>query len=267
MHTSRICSFATAMALSAGLSQMHALESELQLGPQDARLSAGLLDKHLVEGALRSDDVALGGLARGRYENIGLGIRSVLAIGDDDQRDVDHGDLLEVDLWADYLITIPDYAQIIPRYRTSFFPYDDDADEPHWLGVDGWYLLPYEGLEVGASIEADLVGDWGWLGEIGARQLVQDVDTSLDLRFWQLIGIASADFHEQTTGAASGGFTTLELGAQASAPLPWEATWVHLRLETHWWLESGRPRSPRRQRRACPQRWHRLPPYLVVTVA
>lgn len=224
------------LALTGG--QLAAVETELQLGPDMSRGNTELRDSYLHEGAVLSDDVAWTGTGEVRFSNVGIEITGVLAIGDDDRRDVDSLDLLEVEFRLDYLLEIEDFGHVIPHYQTSFFPYRDDVDEPHWLGVDAWYLVPYEGLEAGASIDVDAGGEWGWFTELGLRQFVQYADSSLDLRFWQVIGYGDSDFHRYTTGVDESGFTTLELGGLATVSLPWDNTWASVRLEAHWWLES-----------------------------
>ena len=154
-------------------SSLAAMDTELRLGPKEFVVGGELMNEYIDQGSLRHDDVPGRFYMRGRYANIGFELDTVFAISEDDRTGNDPLEIVETDLRLDYLVTLPERAQIIPFLENETYPNFSRPHEALWLGVDGWYLLPYEGVEVGGSLAVDLTGDVGWRGSIGARQLFQ----------------------------------------------------------------------------------------------
>lgn len=227
----------TVLAALTASTALVAVEPELRLGSDSAVVTSEILSQYVHDGALRSKATTWRNHGRVRYLGLGLQADLYATLEEDRRRELDTGDLVETRLRADYLIELPGLAQIMPTLRYQYFPaWEDefDVDEPLWLGVEGWYLLPFEGLEVGGSIDYDLLDEHGWFAEIGARQLAQIAP--LDLQSWQLIGLGDGDYHAFTAGNDDSGLGALQLGGLATLPLPWNDTYATLRAEYSYWL-------------------------------
>lgn len=212
-----------------------AVEQQLQLGPDVYTIRGGIYSQHIDKGGQRSEKATLHALAGIRYMNIGLQGEGWLALQDDDDRNVDAGDNTEIRLRLDYLLEEESYFQILPFLETSFYPsLPSDVEEPMWLGVDAWYLLPWEGVEAGGSLQFDLDDNYGVYGSFAMREFYQN--SPFDLMAWQALNWGDGDFHEAWTGSDDFGLTTLELGVEVTLPMPWENTWVSLSGEGHIWL-------------------------------
>jgi hypothetical protein len=232
MSHSAICCTA-AMLVAAALP---AVEPELRIGPNEVVYDSEFLSQYVDEGAVRADATTWRNSIRGRYFDLGIEAEVYLLMEDDERRDVDAGEIVEAEIRLDYLLEIEGYAQVLPYLRYQYFPpFDDQVDEPLWLGVEGWYLLPVEGVEMGGSLAVDAAGEHGWYGDFGFRQIFQQAP--LDLTAWQLLSFGGEDYHEFTSGADERGLGALRLGALLTLPLPWNGTWATLRTELSTWLD------------------------------
>ncbi len=211
------------------------VEQNLQLGPDYLTLRGGFLSQQIDKGGARSTEPVIYALAGGRFNNFGLTGEGWIAMADDDDRAVEAGDNTEIRLRLDYLFEKEEFFQVIPHLEMSMYPsLPSSVEEPTWFGFDVWYLLPWEGLEVGGSIDFDVNDEYGMYGSIGLREFYQN--SPFDLFAWQVINFGDGDFHSAWTGHDDPGLTTLELGVELTLPLPWEKTWINLSGEYHYWI-------------------------------
>ncbi len=230
------------------------LNPELQKGPDDFIFTGELLNKDYDQGRIDNNNVTAHGGITGRFFDVGVHLDGYLAVGGDNNLtpSVKSGETTRIDLGADYLIEMKDQFQIIPHYQFETYPnlpnipYKDDQ---HWFGIDGWYLLPWPGLEVGTGFDYNPFynsdsnayrGNGGLSGHdfrwsVGGRQFLQH--SPLDLTFWELINLGNASYKEFVVGDSKTGFTTLDLGVKYTAPFYLNEIWTVVRLEAHFWLE------------------------------
>jgi len=215
----------------------HAVETELRIGPEEWLLDTEFLNQYVDKGAVRIDGTAWRGRGRGRYFGFGLELETFLAIEDDDARDYEHFEPVELRLRADYVAEFEGYGQLIPYIETSYYPPDsfDNVEEPVWVGVEGWYMLPFEGLEAGGSLNVDAAGEHGFFVDAGMRELIQVAP--LDFQAWQTINFGDDDFHQFTSGNDDSGFGVLSIGQLTTLALPWDGSFATLRTELYAWLE------------------------------
>jgi hypothetical protein len=246
------------------ISAATAVETELQTGPDMFRVGAELVNKHYDQGLIRNDNVTAVGHLDARFWDIGVHSDWYLAINGDRERDISAGETTQINLGVDYLIEIPRYFQIIPHYEFTAYPNWVDVpykDDQHWLGVDGWYLLPWDGLEVGASFDYNPfynaekdeylarggAGGHALRGALAARQMYQNAP--LDLTFYQVLNFGNGEYKRFLVGDEDEGLTTLDLGVLYVSPFYLENLWVTARLEAHFWLESDDRRALQAQNR------------------
>jgi hypothetical protein len=160
----------------------------------------------------------------------------------------------QLTLGVDYLIEMQDVFQILPHYEFVTYPNWREAPykaDQHWLGVDAWYLLPIQGMEVGASVDYnpiynsrrdDNTGSGGGHGHdirsaIAARQMIQDAP--MDVTFYQVLNFGSSSYKMSFFGMDDeAGVTTLDLGLRYVTPFFINEFWITARLEGHFWLEN-----------------------------
>lgn len=242
------------------LGQAAAVDHELRLGPNEFTAEINILNKQIDQGATRLDAITAHAEVSARFYGFGVTLDGWMAIDDDEFRDIGVGEITELRARVDYLIEIPDVIQILPHYETSYYPATGNSatgdglqrqrildvldpfrterwgDEPHWLGVDAWLMLPWEGFEVGGSFDFDVAKNAGWRGAVGARQFVQI--GNLDLAFHEVLNFGNTRYHDFLIGSNARGLTTIEAGMVATLPLPWEYLYVTANLGGHWWLQS-----------------------------
>ncbi len=216
-----------------------AVEPTLEKGPDDWHGSFKFLSQQVDDGAQRFDDLTAQTSFSGRFANVGLQVDTWTSFDTDKATNVDFGEFTELRLRLDYLVELDDVGlQIIPHLQTSSYPEISNADEPQWFGVDAWYMLPVEGIEIGASFDTDLDDHHGSFFSVGVREFFQD--DGFDLVAWQSLNAGSEDYHAYLGGDPdTSGFTTLELGFEALMPLPWQGLWMSGGIEGHWWLDSN----------------------------
>ena len=214
-----------------------AVETQLQTAMDSWTLRGGFISEQVDRGGTRSSEPVAYGLASIRYANVGFQGEMWLALQDDDDRSVDAGDNTEMRFRLDYLFEKQDFYQIIPHLEQSYYPsLPSSVDEPLWLGVDFWYLLPWEGIEAGGSLDIDLDDNYGVYGSIGLREMYQN--SPVDVLAWQVLNFGDEDFHEAWTGSDSAGLTTLELGVDVTLPMPWVNSFITFTAEAHTWIMS-----------------------------
>lgn len=255
----------TTCALGMLASGVSAVEPRLRLGPHEATAEVGIVSKHVDNGVTRIDEPSGYASLSARVFNIGLSADAFVALADDGGPDIQGGEVGHIRARVDYLIEIPGVLQIMPHYETSTFPATGKSftgqgnqrrvaiesinpfnrrtrvANPHYVGVDAWYLLPWEGMEVGGGISYDIAEKVGWKAAVGARQFIQ-IGT-LDLAFYELVNFSDSDHRDWTIGVQRSGISTAEAGVTATLPLPFEYLYVSFHLSGHYWLDSTSRRA------------------------
>jgi hypothetical protein len=245
---------ATACIATLTIGSAAAVETELQLGPDDFRLGAEVVNKHYDQGVIRNENPTVIGHLDGRWFDVGLHVDWYLAANGDDSQpvDVSAGETTQINVGIDYLIEMQDVFQIIPHYQFITYPNLPDVpwkDDQHWIGVDGWYLLPWPGIEVGGGFDynpfynADIDAYRGGGGlsshalraGFGARQFYQNAP--LDIAFFEILNVGNGEYKQFLNGSDEAGFTTLDLGMRYLTPFFIDKLWMTARLEAHFWLE------------------------------
>ncbi len=222
-----------------------ALDHDLAVAERtEVNVGVELLNKHWSNGVIRHDDVTANGFAKLRWYDIGLKLDGFMALAGNDQVDPEVSALETTELTAriDYLLEIEDLFQFLPFVEFTTYP-DVTLKAPfHWIGAEVWWLTPLQGVEIGTSAQYNLMDereddldDNHWVFDVGSRQFYQDAP--LDLQFWQVLEMANRSYHQATIGTDRQGATTLNLGAKATLPLPYEEMWAFLKLEGYWYLD------------------------------
>jgi hypothetical protein len=231
MLSTRLWALTTLCAIAISLP---ALDPHLRLDRDQWEVDLGADSQHVDSGRIVSSRPAASLSTVGSLERVGIRGDFWLALSEDEERGVEAGDFIEARLSADLLLEDPDYWQIIPHYRGTFYPYDNDIDNPQWVGVDGWYLLPLQGAEIGASLQIDSTGDNGWRVSAGGRQFWQFAP--FDFRTWQILRGGDDEYNQWVAGNDDNGISTLDLGWETTIPMPYEYWWAFLTAEAFVWL-------------------------------
>ena len=230
-----------------------AVETELQLGPDDLRIGAELVNKHYDQGVIRNDNVTAIGHLDWRFWDVGVHGDWYMAVNGDKTADISAGETTQVNLGVDYLFEMEDIFQIIPHYEFITYPNWVDVpykDDQHWLGVDAWYLLPWPGIEVGGGIDYNPFyngetdeykarggsGGHALRGALAARQFYQNAP--LDIAFYEVLNFGNGEYKKFLVGDEDEGLTTLDIGIRYVAPFFLDQLWMTARLEAHFWLEA-----------------------------
>lgn len=230
-----------------------ALETELQLGPDDLRIGAELVNLHYDQGVVRNENVTAIGHLDWRIWDIGVHADWYMAANSDSANDITTGETTQINLGIDYLFEMQDVFQIIPN--VEFITYPDWVEQPYkndqiWVGVDGWYLLPWPGFEVGAGFDYNPFyngedqeyrvrggsGGHALRAAIAARQFIQNAP--LDIAFYEVLNFGNGEYKRFLIGDEDEGLTTLDLGVRYVAPFFLDQLWMTARLEAHFWLEN-----------------------------
>jgi hypothetical protein len=232
-----------------------ALDTDLAIAGRDTVIIGDeLMNKHWSEGRVRVDDVSNHAYGDLRFYDVGLHVDGVMALAGDDTPapGLDNDDKIssfettEVTLKLDYLLEVENIVQILPYLETTVYPNVNGRTPFNWIGTEAWFMLPLEGIELGGSAQYNLTdqtdtantsgGHHHWLFTVGAREFWQDAP--LDLMLWQTVDLASRSYHRDTVGSDQQGITTVNLGAKATLPLPYEEMWAFLKVEGHWYVTS-----------------------------
>jgi hypothetical protein len=141
--------------------------------------------------------------------------------------------------------TIP-LLQIIPRFTYVTYPAQRDVwavgndnymkDRQRWVGLDVWYALPIEGVEVGGGFENALSTAWyAFRAGLGSRQFVQY--NAVDIATWQLINMADRQYRQVALGESQSGFNTAVIGGRATVPMFVEDVFGFVEVEASYWLD------------------------------
>lgn len=246
-----------------------AVDPEQQKGNEDLVLRAGLLSKVLDQGRVRQDDSAahVGFLGRtlfgqevpGLKMGLGLQLDAYFAAGEDQARRPKNnpGEVVQFNAKASYLIEVLNgddipLFQIIPHYEFVTYPNVAIRDNylkwrQHWVGTDFWWMTPLEGLEIGGGADFNVRSEARMFrAAFGAREFYQDAP--FDLAAWQLVNFGNREYKRYFAGSGlpapapalvdRGGFTTLNMGAKVTLPLPWNDFWLYTQADWVYWLET-----------------------------
>lgn len=267
-----VLSVASLASLSVAI--LPAMEIEQAIA-DDFFIGADLQSKQYDQGIVRNDDAVLHERLGARYWDIGLTLDAWQVLGEDlalprtttrgnvPQR-ASNGETTQFNARLDYLIELKNYFQLLPFVEWVAYPNIPDVplkDDQWYIGLDGWYMTPLTGVELGGSIsydpfydvKANVHGAGGWSsnhllrGSFGAREFYQRAP--IDLTFWQMFNFGNENYNRMVNGGDNAdpgylsdnndtGFNLLDIGAQAFIPLPWKEWWLTMKLEGHFWLEN-----------------------------
>lgn len=246
-----------------------AIDPEQQRGNEDLVLRAELLSKVLDQGIVRHDDSAahIGALGRtlfgqevpGLRMGLGLQLDAYVALGEDQARVPKNnpGEVVQFNAKASYLLEVLNgddipLFQLIPHYEFITYPnvairHNYLKWRQHWVGTDFWWMTPLEGFEVGGGADFNVRQEARMFrAAVGMREFYQDAP--FDLTAWQLVNFGNREYKRYYAGSGQpapapalvdrGGFTTFDIGAKVTMPLPWNEMWTYTQADWVYWLES-----------------------------
>jgi hypothetical protein len=200
-----------------------------------------------------ADDSALYLAGQARAYGLGIALETDWAVGQstDYSRPGNRnnpGELLRTEVKIDWVLEMRDprdanipLLQIIPHFNYITYPNQAPIGDSYlkyrqrWLGVDAWWALPVEGVELGGGVEYNVSEAFrAKRGGIGARELLHY--NAVELSGWQLVNLASADYRNLIGGADSVGVTTAVLGGRATVPMFVADVYGFVELEGSYWL-------------------------------
>jgi hypothetical protein len=220
----------------------------------DAALASKLTDDYRVV----ADDTVLGVDAQFRSYGLGIALFTDWAVGQSTDYTrpggkTNPGELLRTEIRVDWALEIRDprdasipLLQIIPHLNYVTYPNQRDVytadydnwlkDRQRWLGVDLWWALPVEGVELGAGVEQNLSSEWrATRAGLGGREFIQY--NAVDLAFWQLINFADAEYRDVIGGEDKSGVTTVVAGGRGTVPMFGEGLFGYVEIEMSYWLD------------------------------
>jgi hypothetical protein len=247
-----------------------ALDHEFAYAPLAVGAAAGATPEYFVgvDAALQSkvtddyrviaDDTSLALDAQFRGHGLGIALFTDWAVGQstDTTRPnskYNPGELLRTEIRVDWALEIRDprdasipLLQIIPHLNYVTYPSQRDVytptydnwlkDRQRWLGVDLWWALPIEGVELGAGFEQNISTEWrATRAGLGGREFVQY--NSVDLAFWQLVNFGDSEYRDVIGGEDSSGMTTVVAGGRATMPMFAENFFGFVELEMSYWMD------------------------------
>ena len=232
------------------LAPLAAIDVTPVYGPDDVRVGMEALSKQLYDGKLLLDDAVARVYGSARYYGVGFSADGYLALGSDDTtqgRDVNPLESTQVNARLDYLFEYTDEQevpifQIIPKLTWTTMPNqpsswnDDYKNNLLWLGAEAWYMLPWEGLEVGGSFEVNTPDGFNYVrGAIGAREFFQQY-SPFDLFFWQTLNFSDGQYNKIQSGSDEAGLTFLDIGGKITYPMPFQQTWMYVKADIQMWV-------------------------------
>ena len=220
----------------------------------DTALKSKLTDDYRVV----NDDTVLGVDAQFRAMGLGIALNTDWGIGQgtDYSRPgskTSPGELLRTEIKLDYVIEIRDprdssvpLLQIIPRFDYITYPNQRDVftatydnylkDRQHWLGVDVWWAMPIEGMELGGGVDYNMSNTFAAVrGGLGAREFIQY--NSVDLAFWQILTLGDADYRNIIGGEDKMGANAVAAGGRATLPMFAEDVFGFVEIEASYWID------------------------------
>lgn len=247
-----------------------ALDHEFAYAPMAVGSAAGTTPEYYVgvDAALQSkvtddyrviaDDTALALDAQFRAYGLGVALFTDWAVGQSTDytrpgNKFNPGELLRTEIRLDWALEIRDprdasipLLQIIPHLNYVTYPSQRDVytadydnwlkDRQRWLGVDLWWALPVEGVELGAGVEQNLSTEWrATRAGLGGREFIQY--NAVDLAFWQLLNFADAEYRDVVGGEDKSGVTTVVAGGRATIPMFGQDIYGFVEVEASYWLD------------------------------
>lgn len=247
-----------------------ALEHELAYAPLVLGAAPGGTEYHVgVDAMLKSkvtddyrvvaDDTALGLNAGFRAYGLGVAIETDWALGQstDFSRPGDRtnpGEMLRFSTVIDWVLELRDprdasipLLQIIPRFTYITYPNQRDVfapdydnylkDRQRWLGLDLWWALPVEGVELGIGAEHNISTEWrAFRGGLGGREFVQY--NAIDMAFWQQLTFGDREYRRVVGGEDKTGFNSFVVGGRATVPAFVQQVFAFCQVEASYWLDS-----------------------------
>ncbi|MBA3710509.1 MAG: hypothetical protein H0W83_17020 [Planctomycetes bacterium] len=234
------------------------VDPEQQRGPDDFVLKTDFLSKQVDRGVVRNDDTVGHLSATGRWgfidspgtkQGLGAHFDAFFALGEDQSQNPKTSpfECTELNFKVDYLYEALDASdtplfQIIPHYEFVTYPNVNEKQNylkyrQNWAGIDAWYMLPWEGIEIGGGTDWNLNSDAHlFAAAVGAREFYQDAP--FDLATWQLINFGNRAY-KKYFGATNdkSGFTTLDIGGKVTLPLPWNEFWTYFQAQAIYWVD------------------------------
>jgi hypothetical protein len=262
VHSFRLTSLTLALIAGVAGSASAAVSNvdpEQQRGPDDLVLKVGLLSKLVDQGVVRNDDATAQLHFTGRIgtfdtpgtrQGVGIHLDGFFAVGEDTNiiPSTAPGECIQVNAKVDYLYEVLDSQDIpmfefIPHYEFITYPNVNETQNylkfrQNWVGIDGWYMLPWEGIEVGGGADWNINDEARMFrGAVGAREFYQDAP--FDLSAWQLVNFGNRVFKRYYAAGSTdkSGFTTVDVGGKITLPLPWEEVWTYLQAEAIYWVD------------------------------
>lgn len=247
-----------------------ALEHELAFAPLVVGAAPGsTAEQHVgVDAALKSkltddyrvvaDDTTFGLDAGFRAYGIGVKLETDWALGQSTDYSrpgdrTDPGEMLRLATVIDWAIEIRDprdasipLLQIIPRFTYITYPNQKDVfapdydnylkDRQRWLGVDLWWALPVEGVELGIGAEHNISTEWrAFRGGLGGREFVQY--NAIDMSFWQLLNFGDREYRKVIGGEDKSGMNAAVIGGRATVPAFVQEVFAFCQVEASYWLD------------------------------
>lgn len=221
-------------------------------------IESAIESKVLDDNRVIQDDAALGLKGVFRAYGFGLTVDTDWALGQAPDysrpgKNTNPGELMRAAVTLDWALELRDprkpaipLLQVIPHFSMVTYPNQVDIytssydnflkDKQRWLGVDLWWMLPVEGVELGAGIEQNLSTSWrACRGEIGAREFYQT--SAIDFSFWQKIGFGDSEYREAVAGRDKSGFNAVQVGSRATMPFFLKGLDSFAEIDISYWLD------------------------------
>ncbi|GDY11601.1 hypothetical protein LBMAG53_04790 [Planctomycetota bacterium] len=240
-----------ALALSlAAFVGLAAVETEQQTGPNDARVSFELNNKHYDQGVIWVDDVTSHYQVLGRLYGFGITLDGWTAIGEDTTAKpakVAGLETTELKIRVDYLLEVPfaegvPMLQVLPHYEGILYPNQRPSsinNDQQYVGVDGWFqppILGFEGFEFGGGVDFNVDRKLrSFRGAIGARQFLQAAP--VDIALHELVTFGNAAYWRNLSGIESKQVGVLDIGGKLTMPLAWREWWAYVKVSGYYWLD------------------------------
>lgn len=226
--------------------------------PYYVGIETAVESKVLDDNRVVQDDAAIGLKGTFRAYGFGLTLDTDWALGQAPDysrpgKTTNPGELVRTALTLDWALEIRDprqpkvpLLQLIPHFTMVTYPNQVDVyttdydnllkDKQRWLGLDLWWALPIEGVELGAGIEQNLSTTWrACRGDFGAREFYQT--SAIDFSFWQTVGFGDSEYRLAVAGKDKSGFNAVRVGGRATMPFFIKGLDSFFELDISYWLD------------------------------
>lgn len=228
------------------------------VSPYYVGVESALKSKVLDDDRVIQDDAAIGLKGTFRAYGFGITLDTDWAFGQAPDysrpgKTTNPGELVRTALTLDWAVEIRDprnaklpLLQIIPHLTLVTYPNQVDVytpgydnflkDKQHWLGVDLWWMLPIEGVELGAGFEQNVSTEWrACRGSFGAREFYQT--SAIDFSFWQKVGFGDSEYRLAVAGKDRSGFNAAQVGTRATMPFFLKDLYSFVEVDISYWLD------------------------------